>query len=114
MHPLTGMVGEAEEWAELLDDGDFAGDKPKAARGVRREAWNKKWVPFAANGGGDCWCLDLAPAAGGTRGQLIYVSHEMAPREVLAKSFREWLSAFADSLDRGEYRYEEGEGLVPA
>ena len=111
--PLSAMVGEAEEWAELLDDGDFDDSKPTADRGVRREAWNKKWVPFAGNGGGDCWCLDLAPAAGGTRGQVICVSHEMAPREVLAKSFREWLGAFAVALEAGAYRYEEGEGLVP-
>jgi cell wall assembly regulator SMI1 len=107
------VVGEAEEWAELLDDGDFDDSKPKAGKGVRREAWNTKWVPFAGNGGGDCWCLDFTPAAGGTRGHVIYVSHEMAPREVLAKSFRDWLGAYAVALEAGEYRYEEGEGLVP-
>jgi cell wall assembly regulator SMI1 len=111
--PLSAMVGEAEEWAELLDDGDFDDSKPKAGRGVRREAWNTKWVPFAGNGGGDCWCLDFAPAAGGKRGQVIYVSHEMAPREVLARSFREWLGGFAVALEAGAYRYEEGERLVP-
>jgi cell wall assembly regulator SMI1 len=114
MLPLSAMAGEADEWAELLDDGDFDEDKPRADKGVRREAWNKKWVPFAGNGGGDCWCLDFAPATGGEKGQVIYVSHEMAARERLARSFREWLSAFADDLEAGTYRYQEGEGLVPA
>ena len=53
------------------------------------------------------------PRAGGTAGQVIYSSHEMEPRKVLAKSFQKWLSEFAVALEAGEYRYEEGEGLVP-
>ena len=110
---LSAMVGEAGEWAELLDDGDFDDSKPKADRSVRREAWNTKWVPFTGNGGGDCWCLDFAPAAGGVRGQVIYVSHEMAPRERLAKSFRDWLGGFVVALEAGAYGYEDGRGLVP-
>ena len=61
----------------------------------------------------DHWCIDLAPASGGTAGQVIYSSHEMEPRKVLAKSFQKWLSEFAVALEAGEYRYEEGEGLVP-
>ncbi|HKB06097.1 MAG TPA: SMI1/KNR4 family protein [Gemmataceae bacterium] len=113
MLPLSAMAGEAAEWAEMLDDGDFDDSNPKAARGVRKEAWNKKWVPFAGNGAGDNWCLDFAPATGGVKAQVIYVSHEMAPRERLAKSFVAWLSAFADDLEGGAYRYQEGEGLVP-
>lgn len=111
--PLTGVVGEAEEWAELLEDGDFDDAKPKGKKGVRKEVWNRGWVPVAGNGGGDCWCIDLAPAAGGVRGQVIHVSHEMAPREVLARSFRDWLGAIAVALEAGEYRYQEGEGIVP-
>lgn len=106
------IVGEAEEWEELLDDGDFDDSKPKADKGVRREAWNKRWIPFAGNGGGDCWCLDLAPASGGKAGQVIYVSHEMAQRERLAKSFSEWLGKFAIALEAGDYRYEKGKGLI--
>src|SRR5262245_33603023 len=37
----------------------------------------------------------------------------MAPRERLAKLFGESRGAFAVALDAGEYRYQEGEGLVP-
>jgi cell wall assembly regulator SMI1 len=110
---LDRMLADAKMMRGLLDGGDFEGQKPKAGKGVQAVGWHSKWVPFAGNGGGDNWCIDLAPASSGTVGQVIYSSHEMEPRKVLAKSFQEWLSAFAVALEAREYRYEEGEGLVP-
>jgi len=111
--PLDRMVADAKMMRGLLDGGDFEDQKPKAGKGVRPVAWHSDWIPFAGNGGGDNWCIDLAPAAGGVAGQVIYSSHEMEPRKVLGKSFQKWLSAFVVVLEDDDYRYEEGEGLVP-
>ena len=49
--------------------------------------------------------LDLDPAEGGVRGQIIEFSHEVGPCAVLARSWSEWLAGIAD-------RYESGEGAV--
>lgn len=35
-----------------------------------------------------------------------------AERPLLAPSLRQWLADFANELDSGALRYEEGEGLV--
>jgi len=57
---------------------------------------------FASDGGGDSLCLDLAPAEGGTVGQVIAMSHETGDRPVLAKSFAEFLALLAQRLEDAE------------
>jgi cell wall assembly regulator SMI1 len=110
--PVTEI---AREWAmmkELHDIGEFAGRKTEPARGVRSDWWSPGWVPLADNGGGDSFCLDLAPAKGGTVGQVIVFFHDMDERPLVAKSFRQWLSDLASAFEAGKYTMDEDEGLV--
>ncbi len=63
--------------------------------------WNLGWLPLAANGAGDLLCIDLNPAKGGCRGQVIGVSHESAERPRLAKSLGEWLAQLCQHYEAG-------------
>jgi cell wall assembly regulator SMI1 len=55
-------------------------------------------VPFASNGGGDSMCLDMAPTARGTGGQVISMNHETGVRQRLAPSFAEFLNRLVECL----------------
>jgi cell wall assembly regulator SMI1 len=44
--------------------------------GIAPAFWHKGWIPFASNGAGDYYCLDLAPVEEGDIGQIISFNHE--------------------------------------
>lgn len=110
--PLTEMVHDWHNQKELVEMGEFADDTPKSAKGIREDWWNVNWIPFAANGGGDYFCIDLAPAVGGTKGQVISHNHETGEHKKIARSLRVWLHQLAYDLRDGKHTYDEDEGLT--
>ncbi len=114
---LLSLAEIAREWAMmkgLQEGGEFAGQTPEPARGVRDDWWNPAWVPIADNGGGDYVCLDLAPAKGGSAGQVIVFFHDMDERPKLARSYAAWLEKLAKGFESGRYVLDEDEGIVEA
>jgi cell wall assembly regulator SMI1 len=73
---------------------------------VKRVMWNLGWIPIM-DADGDHVMIDLDPAPGGKIGQVIERSHEVGPLRLIAYSFREFLSNYADDLEAGKYRYGE-------
>lgn len=73
---------------------------------VRAECWNLRWIPLL-HSNGSTMCLDLAPTPYGHMGQIIANDPETGTKWV-APSWQALLSTFADDLEAGEYRYEEG------
>jgi cell wall assembly regulator SMI1 len=71
-------------------------------------------VPIADNGGGDYFCLDLAPARGGTAGQIIIFFHDMKGRPRIARSYEAWLEELAKGFESGRYILDEDNGIVEA
>jgi cell wall assembly regulator SMI1 len=75
---------------------------------MKNELWNPYWIPLLDTGGGRTYfCVDLDPAEGGQVGQLIRINTDDQVGKVVAGSFTEWLSAFADELDAGLFSWEE-------
>lgn len=110
--PLDQVVLDWHAWKDLIDKDEFNGREPKSDKGIRSDWWNIGWIPFAGNGGGDFLCVDSVPDDSGTCGQVITMNHESGEHRLVATSFREWLSSFADDLEAGKFEYEEGVGLV--
>lgn len=61
--------------------------------------WHHDWIPVAADRAGNLACLDLAPAPGGTVGQIIDWDHECGPSRVLYPSFERLLAAVAEQVE---------------
>jgi cell wall assembly regulator SMI1 len=114
---LLPLTDSGREWAMmrgLHDTGEFEGRKPKPARGLQHVWWSPAWVPIADNGGGDYFCLDLAPGQGGAVGQVILFGHEGTDRRRVAKSLAEWLGKLARGFAAGQYVLDEDDGLREA
>ncbi len=92
---------------ELVEIGDFADLKPRSAEGVANDWWNLRWIPFASNGGGDFYCIDMAPTDGGTQGQVITHSHESGEHKILATSLAVYLRELADGVEAGAFEYTD-------
>src|SRR5262249_39455642 len=107
--PLNEVIQDWKAQKQLREAGDFDDSKATSAKGIRQEWWNVKWIPFAANGGGDFFCIDLAPANGGTMGQVISHNHETGAHQLLARSLRTWLHDLTYDLRDGKYSFDEDE-----
>jgi cell wall assembly regulator SMI1 len=86
-------------WKQLTESGEFKDEEGAPDAGIQAAWWHRGWIPFASNGGGDSFCLDLAPASGGVIGQVITMNHETAARTLLAPSFAAWFAELAGSLE---------------
>jgi len=109
---LEDMINQWNIMKKLFDAGKFTNIASKPIGPVRADWWNIKWVPVAYNGAGDLYCLDLAPASGGEVGQIISFWHMDEKRERLASNFRNWLHRYADDIENGKYKVENGKLVI--
>jgi cell wall assembly regulator SMI1 len=109
---LGRVVQQWKSWKEVLEDGAFQGIESAPDDGVRNDWWNVKWIPVAQNSAGDHLCIDLAPAKGGSAGQMISVWHDASERTMVAASFQEWVERFTTGLEEGVYVYSKGYGGI--
>lgn len=107
---LSYVYSFREIFHDLLQDAKWASRKPGFVSDPARQSlpiqqvWcHPEWIAFAGDGSGYHWCLDLAPAPGGTRGQIITWDHEDGPANLLFPSFAALLAAYADQLEAGYY-----------
>ncbi|AFY38605.1 Cell wall assembly/cell proliferation coordinating protein, KNR4 [[Leptolyngbya] sp. PCC 7376] len=94
-------------WKDLLDGGDFEDSYSEPPAEVKNDWWNKHWIPFTYNGGGDHLCIDLDPTEAGTKGQVIEMWHDWEKRPVLNTSFKQWFCKFVEDVLTGKLAYEE-------
>ncbi|MDQ1832365.1 SMI1/KNR4 family protein [Massilia scottii] len=100
-------------WKGLLDGGDFVDVYSDPASGVQKDWWNARWIPFTHNGCGDHLCLDLAPEASGSLGQVITMWHDSGERELAAPSFGSWFKSYTKRVFSGDMVYsDEYGGLI--
>ncbi len=110
LRELPRNVGVMAEHLNADDDGRYRAEGP-----VRAVYWHPRWIPVAYDGSGDHLCLDLAPAPGGTVGQVIVFHHDQGHRRVLAASFSAWLEQLADRLESGQLAWDaDAAAVLPA
>lgn len=92
-------------WSGLMDlheKGTFDGREPHeldpANEYVRCVWWHPGWVPFAEDGGGNLYCVDLAPAEEGRCGQVIQWEIRGGPVGPRAWSVEQFLRKFHATL----------------
>jgi cell wall assembly regulator SMI1 len=112
--PLEQVVADWKVWKERTEEGAFEGLDGDPEPFIQGDWWNVKWIPVAANGGGDHICVDMAPAHGGYYGQVIAMWHDWERRAYIAGGFQEWLQRIADGLESSAYVYVEDKGILLA
>jgi cell wall assembly regulator SMI1/predicted DNA-binding WGR domain protein len=108
---LSRIVDEWKIWKDLLDQGTFeANDHGRPDPGVQKRWWIAEWVPVTYDGAGNHHVLDLAPAAGGTHGQILSFWHDDDERTLVAKGFLAWLEGAAWADERTDGRVDASDG----
>lgn len=107
---LERIQDEWQCWKDLLDASEFIDAQSYSDGSIRNNWWNSLWIPLTYDGSGNHDCLDLAPTPDGNLGQIISMEHDAANRQVLAKSYKEWLEAFANALESEMYVLSKDDG----
>jgi len=109
-YPLSHVYSFEEIFHDLLQDAKwanrvpgFVSDPARQSLPIQRVWCHPQWVAFAGDGAGNHWCIDLAPASGGSMGQILLWDHEDGPAGVLFPSFEALLSTYANQLEAGLY-----------
>jgi cell wall assembly regulator SMI1 len=114
--PLLGMVGGWRVIQDSVRRGGYSGpafvSNPKGP--IKKTWFHLHWIPIMDNQCGDFYFLDLAPAKGGKRGQIIDFSREAGPAKVIASCFRDLLATLAAELKAGQYSFDEETTLLLA
>lgn len=63
--------------------------------------WNRDWIPFLENGGGDFLCLDVGGFQTGNAGQILWHDHEDAEREIIHSDIDAFLSDLLQRMTTG-------------
>jgi cell wall assembly regulator SMI1 len=82
-------------------------DSATVGDGVRRVEYSKGWIPITASARGrENQCIDLDPAPGGTKGQIVeYVADDWS-RPLLATSFADLLAKFFEKSQTGDVDFD--------
>ncbi|KAL1921081.1 uncharacterized protein VTP21DRAFT_11716 [Calcarisporiella thermophila] len=109
--PLDQILSEWETWRDVyeeeLDDDDSEQEVGESFGPIQMdEWWHLSWIPITSNGGGDGHCLDLAPAEGGTIGQIFHFDHETRDKRWVASSFEEWMTKLIEQLENGCVQFD--------
>lgn len=101
----------AEEWSmrcKVHGDDDPGGCPNTKDKRIKNDRWWRPgWIPFMDQDG-DMLLIDLDPGPGGKRGQLFKFRNSGGrPRQVVASTFKAWLSAVADELTARNFKLSE-------
>ncbi len=109
-YSLENIFRAWDIWRDLLEAGEFDNFQSEPNGPIKTDWWNIKWIPLLGNSGGDHCCIDLDPPSEGKLGQIITMWHETGAEELLAPSFKDFLTNFAEELNAGVYTYSEDDG----
>ncbi|HAZ48357.1 MAG TPA: hypothetical protein DDW76_26355 [Cyanobacteria bacterium UBA11369] len=84
---------------------------PDASKGIIKNTWwDSHWIPFAEDGDVNLLCIDLAPDANGSMGQVIYWEKHEGPLPSGCQSFFAWFRDMEKGL--GRYYVVEENGRI--
>ena len=94
--------------AELVDRHSRTAGEPVPVRAAddgidMHDILNPEWITFAHDFGDCSLCVDLAPAAGGTIGQVIFTDQADSTAIWLANGIEQFLAEFAGDLELNKY-----------
>lgn len=104
---VAEVRAEWQNWNEILagdDSTDVHGFCASVVPGVVKELYaNRRWIPFAGDGGGNHLGVDLDPGPKGRVGQVINFGSDEDVKYVLGRTVEAFIERIAKELEAGNY-----------
>lgn len=113
--PLSDALNEWRSWRKIdKDNNDLkTGAKSYPSGAVQLDYANPAWIPLTHDHGSGYLGVDLAPAAKGSKGQVITFGRNDEGHLVAASSWADFLTQLAGRLEAGKYALDK-EGRLRA
>ena len=102
------IVKEIQLMKELNQKNVFKNASTIKSKFVTNTWWDEKWIPFVSSGSGHYYCIDLNPNTKGTFGQVLLFIHDDDLRPLIAKNLNEWFERITEDINKGVYKYKDG------
>ncbi len=89
---IAALRQAAAFWQDSMDELDLRSDPPGA---VQRQVYTDGWFPFAYDGGGNFFAVDMAPDVNGVAGQIISFGRDESVNCQLAPDMQTFLEFVA-------------------
>ncbi|MFP2931186.1 ankyrin repeat domain-containing protein [Pyxidicoccus sp. 3LG] len=80
---------------------------PESDKSLEWTWWHPGWVPFAQDGGGNLYCVDLSPGPEGTRGQVFKWEMHDGPLPPIRESLQAFFEWYLEQLEQGRFTFDE-------
>jgi uncharacterized protein len=107
---VTEIGAEWERLEKLRARGSFDTEPrelDKDADEVKWKWWHRGWIPFAQDGGGNLFCVDVDPESRGKRGQIIGWESHSGPVGPHARHFDQLLHQYYERMTEGKLEYAD-------
>lgn len=103
-----------KNWKSIADMLDNTNEFITARLGDPIDAvyYRSSWFPFAEDGGGNAWAVDLAPIKNGTYGQIVQMGSDENERRVIAASLTELFTKASKNLKQVDLHPDKQEGVL--
>jgi cell wall assembly regulator SMI1 len=106
---VAEIASHWEDLEKLRNEGAFADVTPHELdeddSEVKWTWWHRGWIPFAQDGGGNLFCVDVDPGARGNRGQIIGWEAHGGPVGPRARDFDALLDRYYEQMTEEELEY---------
>lgn len=114
---FLGRSDMVEKWSELCGH-DFSDSMQFTPSNISKDQtemqftwWDKKWIPFASEPGGDLLCFDFNPGETGTNGQVIsWGTRGIGPQGQCASSVVDLIEEYINELESDKWVWSASEG----
>jgi len=105
---IDSVAGTWAMMTDLSNSGAFKGRPIDQDGGgiIRNTWWDRGWVPFLEDSGGNLFCIDTAPAAEGIAGQILQMEMGSGPFPTSYRSFQSWLQDYRNSLYQDKFEVD--------
>ena len=112
LNSFDDIMNTWETFKSLEEQFENDGIKSDPEIGIKDKWCNSKWLPFANTADGHSICIDYDPDETGTIGQVITYWYNSEERNLIAKSFKEFIETYLRNIQDGTYIFDVDGGAI--
>ena len=112
LNSIDDIMNTWETFKSLEQEFEKDDIKSEPEKGIKDKWCSSKWLPFANTADGHSICIDYDPDETGTAGQIVTFWYNSEERNLIAKSFEEFIKIYVKNIQDGIYIFDVAGGAI--